>query len=206
MREDRLHNYVKAIAHLNLFKSSFIFFEKNTKYMKRKKTAIVLKDRFNQIKTKSLDFLNEYRMQRRGARLELFYKQGQKRFIRSWNSLRYNYLMGYLNNFKRFEYGNRRLYREQGGGFDKGYYKNINLNIMIKNFFFSFCEKKGKNYSKENFFVVVNFLVKKLNIYLKNFKQRKAARLIRILGKYSKRKKKNKKRKIIIWLKSKKIL
>jgi len=110
--------------------------------MKRKKTAIVLKDRFNQIKTKSLDFLNEYRMQRRGARLELFYKQGQKRFIRSWNSLRYNYLMGYLNNFKRFEYGNRRLYREQGGGFDKGYYKNINLNIMIKNFFFSFCEKK----------------------------------------------------------------
>jgi len=129
-------------------------------------------------------------MQRRGARLELFYKQGQKRFIRSWNSLRYNYLMGYLNNFKRFEYGNRRLYREQGGGFDKGYYKNINLNIMIKNFFFSFCEKKGKNYSKENFFVVVNFLVKKLNIYLKNFKQRKAARLIRILGKYSKRKKK----------------
>jgi len=57
--------------------------------------------------------------------------------------------------------------------------------------------KKGKNYSKENFFVVVNFLVKKLNIYLKNFKQRKAARLIRILGKYSKRKKKIKKERLL---------
>jgi len=37
LREDRLHNYVKAIAHLNLFKSSFIFFEKKYKIYEKKK-------------------------------------------------------------------------------------------------------------------------------------------------------------------------
>jgi len=46
LREDRLHNYVKAIAHLNLFKSSFIFFEKKYKIYEKKKNSNSIKRSF----------------------------------------------------------------------------------------------------------------------------------------------------------------